>query len=234
MSIVLYHFVFRDKCDDSNEHILELLSCVPEAHGKPINGEVFRFNINGLQENVTDGKVYLINDQHITSEGVYIVFENLFLGNEQEFIPVKEIRSTATTETLAEVLSQFAGINENVITSSIWEGGTLCYHIKVDNASIREKLSTTARKLIQTVGTQRDFADLVSPDPMKLMEVYQLAAKASISFTFEYHDGPREFSFSFSSPVEAECFETDWGSFDIVAELAIEHLLKHQPNKEIN
>lgn len=231
MSIIIFHYVFDGQCDHSNDHILDLLGYIPETAGNEIVGEVQRLQINEVHAHLTDGYVYLINDRNIDVSGVYVLFERMFNQDDPEFVRRQGLRQIAATETLSLVMNRLnTSVSGDDLIYFLGADGTLGYHVNVDNSTIREDLSKALRSSFGIVQDKRPETQdpFPAPNPEKISKLYQLAASAQVDLRLEYMDGSREWSIVVSSPCEEERLDTGDGSFDVVADIALEHLEKLQ------
>lgn len=231
MSIIIFHYVFDGQCDHSDDHILELLEYIPETAGKEIVGEVQRLQINEVHTHLADGYVYLINDRNIDVSGIYVMFERMFNQDDPEFVSRQDLRQSAASETLLLVMDQLdVPVTMDDLVYFIGPDGTLGYHVNVDNSTIRDELSKALHSPFKIIQDQQPPAQdqFPAPSPEKISKLYQLAASAQVDLRLEYMDGSREWSIVVSSPCEEERLDTGDGSFDTVADIALEHLEKLQ------
>lgn len=235
MSILIYQASFNGVCDTSNDKVLSLLGFVPETAGKMIDGEIHRFMINELPEGIDSACVYLINDKNITVPGIYVIFERIFERGDKDYEKAQAYRQHAAGMFLSEILSQVKNETPGYRDSEAFgpeidhfhDGkGTLGYHVMADNSAIREKLADALRNQLGVASAEigNEATDNCAPDKEKFFKVYSLAASCQVDVTIEYHDDPRDFSIAIHSPCEEERFSVHNTSFDIAADMVIEHL----------
>lgn len=159
MSIVLFQFNAKEKCDTSPEHMLVMLGHVGDLSGKSINGGVHWYELAEHSNPTVDGHVYIVNEDTFQVPGVTIVIEGITNTKEKECSKEdKETVSNIIRYVLDKMDIDYAQFsNAKSLNSRIsvwtWENGNLTVHIDIDNKSLRDNLAEVNRKSFKVLSS---------------------------------------------------------------------------------